>query len=219
MARLRRSSAVKMRIPFLLIGISLGISAGVAASTRPGGPAQRTAPPRRLDWLRRCQATNPVAYGRCYLRHVQAAVGSVSHVRILLSANPRAQAALDAAGVTLDQRPESFEIVPGESRSTIVIGRDAAGALYGALELADRLQLSGPGFLPVTDPFGRAPAASVRAANLFLVLPADGESTWWFLDQGFWNEYLDLLPQSRLNFLDLHGMYTLDNRYFPNRRL
>ena len=80
---------MKMRIAFLLIGLSLGMSAGVKASTRTGGPAQRTAPPRHPDWLRRCQATNPVAYGLCYLRHVQAEVGSVSRVRILLSGNPR----------------------------------------------------------------------------------------------------------------------------------
>jgi hypothetical protein len=71
----------------------------------------------------------------------------------------------------------------------------------------------------VTEPFGKAPAVSVRAANLFLVLPADGETAWWFLDQGFWNEYLDLLVQSRLNFLDLHGMYNLDNTIFPNALL
>src|SRR5262249_7118319 len=51
------------------------------------------------------------------------------------------------------------------------------------------------------------------------VLPAQDEPAWWFLDEGFWSEYLDLLAQSRMNFLDLHGMYNLGNTIFPNALL
>ncbi len=194
-------------------------NAGSAGALHARGPAKHLA---RLDLaagMRECKPSNPIEYGTCYLNRVQSAVGNHSRVRILLADDPQAQAALEAAGVALDPRTESFEIVPGRRSSTIVIGRDAVGAMYGAMELGERLQLSGSDSLPVTEPFGGVPAVPVRAANLFLVLRAQDESAWWFLDEGFWTEYLDHLAQSRMNFLDLHGMYNLENTIFPNALL
>ena len=99
-----------------------------------------------------------------------------------------------------------------------MIGRDPTGAMYGAYELAERLRL-GTAALPVAQSFSLAPAVPLRAANLFLVLPAPGEAAWWFLDPDFWTEYLDLMVRARLDFLDLHAMYNLDNTIFPNALL
>jgi hypothetical protein len=146
-------------------------------------------------------------------------VGNDSPVQIFTADDPSGQAALDAAGVTLDSRAESYQVVPGDGSTTIVVGRDPTGAMYGAMELSEQLQLNGPDFLPTSAPLGGAPVVPIRAANLFLVIRAQGESLWWFLDPQFWTEYLDLLAQSRMNFLDLHAMYNLENTIFPNALL
>ena len=171
------------------------------------------------DCVSQCGPSNPIEYGSCQLACAQAAVGNDSPVQIFTADDPSGQAALDAAGVTLDSRAESYQVVPGDGSTTIVVGRDPTGAMYGAMELSEQLQLNGPDFLPTSAPLGGAPVVPIRAANLFLVIRAQGESVWWFLDPQFWTEYLDLLAQSRMNFLDLHAMYNLENTIFPNALL
>lgn len=208
-----------MKRLFLAVVFLLLVVCGSAAAPFPQHRAAKSA--ARLD-VSQCvndrNPTNPIEYGASYLSCVQMAIGSESPVRILTADDPRGLAALDRASATLDLRAGSFAIVPGDGES-VVVGRDPAGAMYGALELAERLQLIGPASLPVSATSIATPAIPIRAANLFVVLPAQGESQWWFLDQGFWSEYLDLLAQSRMNFVDLHGMYNLGNTIFPNALL
>lgn len=170
------------------------------------------------DCIEQCSPSSPREYGACYLGCVQSEVGSDAAVELLTVDDPHGQAVLDAAGATLDSRAESFAVVRSEATTTVV-GRDAAGAMYGAMELADRLRLNGPGFLPLAATLAGAPAVAVRAANLFLVLREQTETRWWFLEERFWREYLDLLATSRINFLDLHAMYNLGNTIFPNALL
>ena len=71
----------------------------------------------------------------------------------------------------------------------------------------------------VETPITGAPEMTIRAANPFIVLPAPGETAWWFLDEAYWREYLDMMMEARLNLLDLHGMYNLGNTVFPNALL
>jgi hypothetical protein len=63
-----------------------------------------------------------------------------------------------------------------------------------------------------------APSIRIRAANLFWTLPDQDqpETAWWFLDEQFWRDYLDLLAHARLDLLDIHGMYDLQSTFFPN---
>ena len=161
---------------------------------------------------------SPLAYGQLALTAALTASGSSAAVQLLTVDEPGAQAALTDAGVTLDARPESFAIVAAGG-GALIVGRDETGAMYGALELAERLGASDGGILPLSAPIADAPAVPIRAANLFLVLPAANESPWWFLSLDFWTEYLDLLARSRIDYLDLHGMYDLDNTNFPNALL
>ncbi len=206
---MRRSSVLLFSLLLVVCGTS---AAPLGLRANPRTPSDVSA------CVTKRNPSGPIEYGASYLSCVQAEVGNNSPVRILIAGDPAGQTALDRAGAALDGRAESFEIVAADA-STSVVGRDAVGAMYGALELAERLQLNGPDFLPIREPFGGAPAVPVRAANLFLVLPPQDESVWWFLDEGFWREYLDLLAQSRMNFLDLHGMYNLGNTIFPNALL
>src|SRR5215470_14827313 len=66
-----------------------------------------------------CSPTNPIEYGGCALRCAQAEVGSLAPVQILTSDDAASQAALEAAGVTLDARSESFQIIASEGGTAV----------------------------------------------------------------------------------------------------
>ena len=72
--------------------------------------------------------------------------------------------------------------------------------MYGALELAERLRLHGGAALPPATTLRGAPALPIRAANMFWTLPDPDqpETEWWFHDEQFWRDYLDLLAHARL---------------------
>jgi hypothetical protein len=161
---------------------------------------------------------DPLAHGNCVLMRARSAAPGGSNLQLTTADTPLGRRALAQSAETLDPRPESFLITTLGS-TTIVVGRDPVGAMYGAQELAERLDLDGAAALPLAAAVTGAPALSVRAANPFLVLPAPGEASWWFLDRSFWAEYLDLLARARINFLDIHGMYNLGNTIFPNALL
>ena len=64
--------------------------------------------------------------------------------------------------------------------NTWIVGRDPVGAMYGALEIAERIRLDGAGVVPPASVSRGAPTVSFRAANLFWVLPAPDETSWWY---------------------------------------
>jgi hypothetical protein len=144
---------------------------------------------------------------------------SAASFRVVLASDAQASDALTAAGVTVDSRAESYAIV-SQNGSTLIVGRDAVGAMYGALEAAERVRIDGPSALPPATAITGAPAVALRAANPFLVLPASTEKAgWWFRDLSFWTEYLDMLARARFDFLDLHAMYDVQTTIFPNALL
>jgi hypothetical protein len=160
----------------------------------------------------------PVDYGVCHLELALARTGSSAKVNVAVATDPAAAAALTASGVQLGARSESYVILP-EAQATQVIGRDPAGAMYGALDVAERLGQGGAGALPLHAPVVASPAVTVRAANPFLTVPTRGEPIWWFDDPKFWTEFLDMMARGRLNFLDMHGMYNPENTKCPNALL
>src|SRR5438067_1963339 len=80
-----------------------------------------------------------------------AAAATAARVRVTVANDGAAAAQLAAAGVTLDARPESFAALSTPAE-TLVVGRDDAGALYGALEIAERLESAGAAALPLAAP-------------------------------------------------------------------
>ncbi len=182
-------------------------------------PAATAPAPTPLGWCPTSgEPAEPVGFGRCQLTRALGRAGVIADVAVLTIDDPSAGAALAEVGQTVDTRPESF-IVVTVGATTYVIGRDAAGALYGAQELSERIKTSGAAALPVWPALTGAPMLAIRAANPFLLLRQPEETAWYFLNRDYWREYLDLLLASRINFLDLHGMYSLDSTIFPNALL
>ena len=163
---------------------------------------------------------SPISYARWALDQALAEAGSSAVVHVSVAHEDAARALFDEAGAALDARPESFAIL-GVGGETHVIGRDETGALYGALELAERLRDEGAGCLPPRAPITGSPRTPIRGANLFVALPEgeDLEPSWWFTDERFWGTYLDLLARARFDFLDLQGMYDVASARFPNALL
>jgi len=151
---------------------------------------------------------NPIEYGQCVLTQSMTRAHASANVSVLLASDPAASA------VDVLPSPESYSIVTQGER-TLVVGRDGVGAMYGAMDLAERLDQHGAAAFPLASPVKTSPLMKVRAANLFLVLPEPGKA-WWYRDPEFWVEYLDMMARGRFNLLDMHGMYNMENTFFPN---
>jgi hypothetical protein len=163
------------------------------------------------------EPASPVDYGRRELLAALLAAKTDAKVRVVLASEDASAAALVPA---LDARAESFGLASANGE-TLVIGRDAVGAMYGALELAEKLRARGASALPLAGSVLRAPELPIRATNLYLVMPdkAAGEACWYFRDASYWREYLDTMARARMNFLDLHAMYNQANTLSPNALL
>ena len=130
-----------------------------------------------------------------------------------------------AAAITLrvagGGAPESFHVRCRDGRAEVT-GADPAGAMYGALELCER----GLDAAEVQ----AAPFLRDRGWNVFVTLPWDyarsctdydtaalvDPARWWFQDESYWTTLFDLMAESRLNWLDLHGMWDVDVTDAPN---
>lgn len=135
-----------------------------------------------------------------------------------------------AADVSLAIKPgpkESFTITPHGGRVDIV-GGDATGAMYGAFEFAERVK-NDPAHA-WKQPVKQSPYLPQRGLNLFLTLPWDYKKNdtdyspaaltdpnrWWFKNENYWATLLDLMTHSRLNWLDIHGMWDISVTDAPN---
>lgn len=111
-----------------------------------------------------------------------------------------------------ENNKEGFKI--NTSGNTISIdGADATGALYGALELSDRIKKSGdiPSELNIQDKPEMVLRGTVIGLQKTEYLPGrtvyeypyTPESFPWFYDKAHWIEYLDMMVENRYNSLYL----------------
>ena len=124
--------------------------------------------------------------------------------------------------------PESFSITFRNGIASIQ-APDANGALYGALELSERILRRGGAALS-GDPITGRPFLRDRGWNIFLTLPWDYAASntdydpralvdpdrWWFANDGFWQTLFDQMARARLNWLDLHGTWDISVTDAPN---
>jgi len=112
----------------------------------------------------------------------------------------------------LNKEKEGFSIQ--RNKNTIVIsGADESGALYGCMELADRIAKEGE--LPETINFSDQPEMVLRGTCIGLQkteylpgrhvyeYPYTPENFPWFYDKEQWIEYLDMMVENRYNSLYL----------------
>lgn len=102
----------------------------------------------------------------------------------------------------------------------LVWGSNTRGAVYGLLELADRLRHAGPEAAPldVPAPLVRSPKARLRSVSR--CFSSEMEDRPWFHDREGWRRYLDMLAENRFNRLSLtFGMpynYPYQNGYLSD---
>lgn len=161
----------------------------------------------------RAQTGDPAGYGRRVLDQALAA---------------RALKAAVAIKVTGSGDPESYAITFADGAARIE-GADPNGALYGALELAERIQRRGAEALRGPAVVGK-PFLRDRGWNMFLTLPWDyvkndtdydpralvDPARWWFANDGFWQTLLDQMARARMNWLDIHGAWDISVTDAPN---
>jgi hypothetical protein len=108
---------------------------------------------------------------------------------------------------------EGFTISSGRNNSIVISGSDFSGALYGCLELAERVKFSGK--LPSNIIYTDQPEMVLRGACIGLQKPTylpgrhvyeypyTPETFPWFYDRNGWIQYLDSLVENRMNALFL----------------
>jgi dienelactone hydrolase len=125
-------------------------------------------------------------------------------------------------------RSESFAI-RRDGGHVVIDGADEGGAMYGALELGERVRLYGATALENVN-VKASPFLLDRGLNVFLTLPWNYEKNdtdydpaaltdrdrWWFQNDGYWTTLLDLMARARLNWLDLHGTWDISVTDAPN---
>jgi dienelactone hydrolase len=123
---------------------------------------------------------------------------------------------------------ESFRI-RSQGDGVLVEGADEVGAMYGALELGERVRHVGDAALRAPE-VAAAPFLRDRGLNVFITLPWNYEKNdtdydpaaltdpaqWWFQNDDYWGSLLDLMARARLNWLDLHGTWDISVTSAPN---
>ena len=140
----------------------------------------------------------------------------------------QANAALEQAGLNASQlevavapastgaaagKPEGYRLTVADGRARVE-GFDAAGALYGCLELGRRVRELGrlPEGLDTTD----GPRLSLRGTCILLMklgtydYPVTPEEFPFFYDKALWTEYLDFLTANGFNYIAFWNGHPFD---------
>ncbi|HWA28011.1 MAG TPA: hypothetical protein VG734_20335 [Lacunisphaera sp.] len=111
-------------------------------------------------------------------------------------------------------KPEGYTILGSDSGGIAIVGNDDSGALYGCLELAERIRANG-GHIPAKIDFADAPVMVLRGPCIGMQktyylpgrkvyeYPYTPDQFPFFYDKVQWTEYLDLLANLRMNTLYL----------------
>jgi hypothetical protein len=117
-----------------------------------------------------------------------------------------------AISVTKDLKPEAFRIRATEG-GYAVTGGDARGAMYGALDFAEQLELSGK----VRDK-EEQPSLGVRALKFNIPLPGTGylseedlANNQWFWSLDYWRKFLDMAARNRYNAITFWSAHAYDH--------
>ncbi len=173
-----------------------------------------------LDPADRVASTAPVRWAATQLEETLRAQGvavvrrdtlgeAPAEAMVLLVAGASAPAARDilkAAQIPPPETADAMGIAAGRlagRKVTLACGGDVRGAVYAALELADRVRHA-------TDPeaaLGTVTAVAEKPANrirsIARCFESDVEDKPWFYDKAFWQAYLTMLATQRYNRFSL----------------
>ncbi|MEN0052803.1 MAG: hypothetical protein AAGC65_04005 [Mucilaginibacter sp.] len=138
--------------------------------------------------------------------------GNMVYAGLLQDANTKAILTKLSLATGKNPGKEGF-IIRSAGKVTVIAGADNSGALYGCLELADRIKKakSLPANISITD----QPEMVLRGTCIGVQKPAllPGRGTYeypytpenfpWFYDKTLWLRYLDSLAENRMNSLYL----------------
>ena len=112
-------------------------------------------------------------------------------------------------------KPESFAIAKTGRGDVTIVGSDAAGAMYGGLELAEQISIGGFNVVEETE---QSPYMPMRGTKFNIPLdvrspsysaPCDAAQNnieeMWSLE--FWKEYIDELASHRYNYISLWNLH------------
>jgi len=118
--------------------------------------------------------------------------------------------------LTVPDSPESYVLAVLGRDTVAVEGSDAAGTMYGALDLAEQIgRATGSDFASQIQPVSKSPFLAIRGINMFLTAQGFDEPDSWYWSDSFWTGFLDMMARDRYNFLDFHGPFDLTVS-FPN---
>ncbi len=116
---------------------------------------------------------------------------------------------------SLGKPPESFSIQRTDSDTILIAGQDAAGAMYGGLEVAELIRIGG---LDAIQDLQQSPYMAMRGTKFNIPLdvrtpsytdPCDSAqqniAEMWSFD--FWKNYIDSLASHRYNFISLWNLH------------
>ena len=178
--------------------VSLGIACLCASLAPPGTASGQVivAP----------EASPRVQFGGERLTHALRSVGR-GRERLEIRVGPRASSIFEGLAGLPEFGPDERERFHLERRGSrvLVVGSDDSGALYGALELADRIREESrvPRHLELRD----GPQFRIRGTNLFWMKWGQQGYNWsltpesfpWFYDRELMLRYLDQLAENRYN--------------------
>ena len=133
-----------------------------------------------------------------------------------------------AVTVAKSGAPETYSIKL-DGRHAVIEGGDAAGTMYGELEMGERARLRGAQAWKKGTVNG-VPFLKDRGLNLFLTLPWNYEANntdyrpesltdpdkWWFQNDDYWRMLLNSMARHRMNWLDIHGAWDVSVTDAPN---
>ncbi len=194
-----------------LFGITFG-SVGPARGAAPARESEGDARPRVV--LEFDAGTAPVAFGAERLRAALEQAGyaatppgrvAAATARIAIGIEPADDAQLPAEGFAIRRT------AAGETAAVEIVGGDATGAMYGALEVAERLRHGTA--LGRIEPTTAAPRFPFRAVKFNLPwmsyrrhesLQLHDETV---RDLEFWRKFLDMMAENRFNALTLWSLH------------
>lgn len=158
------------------------------------------------------QALNRNGYTATVIHSSQNATGNCIWVGLFSDALLKKQLATNHIRLSKAPGKEGFAINSAQN-NIIIAGGDNSGALYGCLELADRLTASHalPKSITVTDKPEMVMRGTCIGVQKPVLLPGRGtyeypytpENLPWFYDKALWIKYLDSLAENRYNSLYL----------------